>query len=47
MHPADELVAQLPGEVQVYVGQQGSVLGDEPLQGQAPAEGATWLMPVR
>ena len=39
MHPPDEFVPQGAGEVQVDVGQQGGVLGDEALQGQAPAQG--------
>ena len=39
MHPADEFVPQSAGKVQVDVGEQGSILGDEPLQGQIPPEG--------
>ena len=39
VHAADELVAEAAGEVQVDVGEQGHVLGDEALQGQAPPQG--------
>ena len=39
VHPPDQLVPQLAGEVQVDVRQQALVRGDEPFQGQAPAQG--------
>ena len=38
VHPGDEFVPQVAGEVQVDVGKQAGVLGDEPLQGEAPPQ---------
>ena len=38
VHPLDQFVPELTGEVQVDVGEQGGILGDEPLQGQAPPQ---------
>ena len=39
VHPLDEFVAEGAGKIEVDVGQQAGVLGDEPLQGQAPVQG--------
>ncbi len=39
VHPLDELVAQLPREVQVYIREQAGVFGYEALQRQVPLQG--------
>ena len=39
MHPSNEFIPQIAGKVQVDVRQQAGVLGDEPLQGEAPLQG--------
>ena len=39
MNALYQIVPEAAGEVQVYVRQEGCVLGDEPLQGEIPPEG--------
>ena len=38
VHPFYKLVPQGSGEVQVDVGESGHILGDEPFQGETPAQ---------
>ena len=39
VHPLDEFIPECPWEVQVDVGEDGHILGDEAFQGEAPAQG--------